>query len=363
MRPLEPLTDPGVSSAELSPSSYGNAGEAKSAVQAVEGQEDLATILERQKRTFDLAMAASKMGTWRYTIDDNICVYDENAQRLYGLNEARFLHDENGVLAKFHPDDLELMWSRVAIALDPLGDGRYDVEYRVKQIDGSWRWLSAWGIVEFDGEGPDRKPIAITGASRDLTERKEAEALQRLLHNELKHRVKNTLATVHAMTTQTLTAARDLPSAKEALEARILSMAKAHDLLIAGSWTGANLNDVVTKSLEAFSMSQIDLSGSDVEVSSRQTLALSMALHELATNALKYGALSCPEGRVTVRWESADGQLQLRWEERGGPRVSPPVQKGFGSRLLERLLVREMAGDIRVDYEPTGVRCTITATL
>ena len=110
-------------------------------------------ILERQKRTFDLAMTASNMGTWRYTLADNICVYDENAQRLYGLTEARFLHDEEGVKSKFHPDDMELMWSRVAKALDPEGDGRYDVEYRVKQLDGSWRWLSAWGLVEFEGDG------------------------------------------------------------------------------------------------------------------------------------------------------------------------------------------------------------------
>ena len=131
-------------------------------------------------------MTASKMGTWRYTLADNICVYDENAQLLYGLTEARFLHDEEGVKSKFHPDDLELMWSRVTKALDPAGDGRYDVEYRVKQPDGSWRWLSAWGLVEFDGEGPERAPVAITGASRDLTERKQAEELQRLLLNELK---------------------------------------------------------------------------------------------------------------------------------------------------------------------------------
>jgi PAS domain-containing protein len=122
--------------------------------------------LARQKRAFDFAMTASDMGTWRYTLADNICVYDENAQRLYGLTEARFLHDDEGVKSKFHPDDLELMWARVAKALDPEGDGRYDVEYRVKQLDGSWRWLSAWGLVESEGESSDRKPIAIAGASR-----------------------------------------------------------------------------------------------------------------------------------------------------------------------------------------------------
>ena len=99
-------------------------------------------------------------------------MYDEHAQGLYGLTEARFLHDDEGVKVKFHPDDLELMWSRVAKALDPMGSGRYDVEYRVRQLDGGWRWLSAWGLVEFEGDGLERKPVAIAGASRDLTKLK-----------------------------------------------------------------------------------------------------------------------------------------------------------------------------------------------
>ncbi len=171
--------------------------------QDVTREHEMRLELERQQRTFDLAMIASKMGTWRYTMADNICVYDENAQRLYGLTEARFLHDKDGVEAKFHPDDMGLMWDRVAKALDPEGDGRYDVEYRVKQLDGSWRWLSAWGLVEFEGQGADRKPVAIAGASRDLSERKQAEELQQLLGNELNHRVKNTLATVQSIVIQT----------------------------------------------------------------------------------------------------------------------------------------------------------------
>ena len=98
------------------------------AVREATSETELREALERQQRYFDLAMNASQMGTWRYTIADNICLYDANAQRLYGLSEGRFLHDEEGIKAKFHPDDMELMWSRVAKALDAAGDGRYDVE-------------------------------------------------------------------------------------------------------------------------------------------------------------------------------------------------------------------------------------------
>jgi len=326
-------------------------------------ERQLLQTLERQKRTFDLAMTASKMGTWRYTLADNICVYDENAQRLYGLTEARFLHDAEGVKTRFHPDDMELMWSRVHKALDPQGDGLYDVEYQVKQLDGSWRWLSAWGIVEFEGEGSDRRPVAITGASRDLTERKQNEELQRLLLNELNHRVKNTLATIQAITAQTLRSANDLPSAREAVSRRIQSMAQAHDLLTLRAWTGANLTDVVKRALDAFAPTQVNVAGAAIEVSPKHALALSLALHELATNATKYGALSCPEGRVSVQWGEREGMLRLDWQESGGPPVVVPNQKGFGSRLLEQLIVRDLGGDSTLDFDVAGVRCSITARL
>jgi len=331
--------------------------------QDVTAEYELRQGQERQQLTFDLAMLASQMGTWRYTLADNICAYDDNAQRLYGLTEAHFLHDEEGVKAKFHPDDMDLMWARVGRALDPHGDGRYEVEYRVKQLDGSWRWLSAWGLVEFEGEGVNRKPVAIAGASRDLTERKQGEDLQRLLLNELNHRVKNTLATVQAIAWQTLQTARDLPTAREALDRRIRAMAQAHDLLTSRAWTGANLMDVVTRTLEAFPPAQVDLSGRAVELPPKHALALSMALHELATNATKYGALSRTQGRVAVHWRVDDDQLHLAWQESDGPAVTAPVRKGFGSRLLEDFLVRDLGGETKLVYDPTGLRCTITARL
>ena len=338
------------------------AGDAINPVQATDAIESDQSM-ERQQRTFDLAMIASDMGIWRYTLADNVCMYDANAQRLYGLTEARFLHDEEGVKAKFHPDDMELMWSRVAEALDPKGNGHYDVEYRVKQLDGSWRWLSAWGLVEFDGDGPQRKPVAIAGASRDLTKLKQGEELQRLLLNELNHRIKNTLATIQAITAQTLRSAHDLPSAREALSRRICSLAQVHDLLTVRAWSGANLTDVVMRALDAFTPSQVKTSGAPIDVSPKHALALSLALHELATNAIKYGALSCPEGQVGVEWSVREGILHLDWEESGGPPVAPRTKKGFGSRLLEEFVVSDLDGYTKLDFDVSGVRCNITARL
>ncbi|HEY3797487.1 MAG TPA: HWE histidine kinase domain-containing protein [Caulobacteraceae bacterium] len=325
-------------------------------------EHELRAAVARQQHTFDLAMIAADMGTWRYTIADNICLYDDNAQRLYGLTEGPFLHDEAGVAAKFHPDDMERMWANVAKALDPAGDGRYEVEYRVKQLDGGWRWLSAWGLVEFEGEGPDRKPVAIAGASRDLTERKRAEETQRLLANELNHRVKNTLATVQSISSQTLRAATDLDHAREALEERIVSLARAHDLLTDRSWSGADLCEVAPRALQPFPAGQLDLAGPSLDVSPQHALALSLALHELATNAAKYGALSAPDGRVEVRWSGDDGAVRLTWQERGGPAVSPPTRRGFGSRLLEACL-RDIGGHSQLLFEPQGVRAAFEAPL
>jgi two-component sensor histidine kinase len=318
---------------------------------------------ERQQRTFDLAMVASEMGTWRYTLADDICIYDENAQRLYGLDEARFLHDTAGVAAKFHPDDMETMWARVAEALDPQGDGRYEVEYRVKQLDGSWRWLSAWGAVEFEGLGPERTPVAIAGASRDLTQPKRAAELQGLLVNELNHRVKNSLATVQSIVSQTLRGAEDLSAARGAIDARIGSLAHAHDLLTERNWAGADLRDVIAQTIAPFAASQFQISGAALEISPKHALAFSLALHELATNAAKYGALSRAEGRVELAWEASATMLTLHWREHGGPPVAPPQRRGFGSRLLKEGLARELDGRAELDFRPDGVRCEISAAL
>jgi two-component sensor histidine kinase len=324
---------------------------------------EMRQAMERQQRTFNLAMIAAQMGTWRYTLADNICVYDQNAQALYGLDEARFLHDEEGVRAKFHPDDMAAMWERVAKALDPAGDGRYAVDYRVKQRDGSWRWLSAWGLVEFEGYGAVRKPVAIAGASRDLTEMKQAEEQQRLLVNELNHRVKNSLATVQSIAAQTLRGASDLQSARTALAERIISLAQAHDLLTDRSWLSADVSDVIVRAMKPFATDQIDLSGASQEISPRYALALSLALHELATNAAKYGALTVPEGRIHLTWRVEGTVLYLNWRESGGPAVTPPTRRGFGSRLLEEGLAHDLGGETRLEYAADGVRCAISALL
>jgi two-component sensor histidine kinase len=216
--------------------------------------------------------------------------------------------------------------------------------------------------VEFEGRGAERQPVAIAGASRDLTELKKSEELQRLLTNELNHRVKNSLATVQSIVNQTLRDATNVQTARRTIDARIVALAGAHDLLTVRSWKGADIADLAAAAVAPFAADQILTEGPSLDVSPGQALALSLALHELATNAVKYGALSRPSGRVELRWCVQEEMLNLSWRESGGPQVSPPTRRGFGSRLIEHAS-RDVNGKIRLDFAPEGLVCSITAAL
>jgi two-component sensor histidine kinase/Arc/MetJ-type ribon-helix-helix transcriptional regulator len=214
---------------------------------------------------------------------------------------------------------------------------------------------------------PSGEVTGIFVEGSDVTERVRGQDHQRLLINELNHRVKNSLATVQAIAHQTF---RGEPSAKaETFEARLLALSKAHDLLTRESWEGAEISEVVAGAIEAFRRSddtRFQVEGPQVWLAPRVALALAMALHELGTNAAKYGALSVPSGRVLIEWTLRDESpmhLVLRWEEQGGPEVLPPTRKGFGTRLIERMLASEMSGEVELRYEPAGVVCTVEAHL
>jgi two-component sensor histidine kinase len=201
----------------------------------------------------------------------------------------------------------------------------------------------------------------------DVTERVRGEEHQRLLINELNHRVKNTLATVQAIAHQTF---RGEHSPKtETFEARLLALSKAHDLLTRESWEGAALSEIVEGAVAPFQRTdgaRFRIGGPKVWLAPRIALALAMALHELGTNAAKYGALSIPSGHVEINWTTSGASpphLVLRWEEQGGPPVVPPTRRGFGTRLIERMLASEMSGEVELRYEPAGVVCTVEARL
>ena len=210
--------------------------------------------------------------------------------------------------------------------------------------------------------------IGLVGVSVEITERKRAEARLRVMVDELNHRVRNTLATVQAIAAQTLRGAD--PAIRDALEGRLIALAAAHDVLTQESWSGANLTDVLAGSLAHFrimSSPRFKVSGPKLRLSPKAALALALGLHELGSNALRYGALSSPEGMVEISWEvtrDAERRLRMSWTERGGPPVVPPPRIGFGARLLERSLAMDLGGTVRLVFDdPAGVVCRIEVPL
>lgn len=199
---------------------------------------------------------------------------------------------------------------------------------------------------------------------RDVTDLREAEAGRELLVNELNHRVKNTLAMVQAIAAQSLRGVD--PSVREDFEQRLINLGGVHDLLTQGNWDRARLHDVVRESLRPHltgGTTRIAFTGPDIKVKPKSAVALSMALHELGTNALKYGALSQTAGRVALDWTVGSGRFRLKWAESGGPAVAAPRRKGFGSLMIERALSSELQGPVEIDYRQQGVICTIDSPL
>lgn len=194
----------------------------------------------------------------------------------------------------------------------------------------------------------------------DVTDRVLAERQQKLLVDELNHRVKNTLSTVQAIAQQTLRSTPTPAAFRDAFESRLMALSATHDLLTAAGWRAADLCDVLLVELRPFSADRYSIEGPDVDLSPAETVALGLVFHELATNAAKYGALAMPEGRVEVRWTWADGRVDLVWTETGGPPVAPPTRRGFGSRLIEKSLEGQLGGQARLEFAPAGLICRVS---
>ena len=202
-------------------------------------------------------------------------------------------------------------------------------------------------------------------AQRDVTERKRAEARQRLLLAELNHRVKNTLAAVQSVAAQTARQAETADDFRAAFQSRLMALARSHDMLTEGGWEGTALHEVAQRTMAAYGKApaRFSLSGPPLRLVPSAVVTLNLAFHELATNAAKYGALSVPGGRVEVGWTLKTGEdgpvLAISWREDGGPSVRPPERRGFGSRLIERGLPQEFGAEVTLDFAPAGVACRI----
>lgn len=270
------------------------------------------------------------------------------------------------IRARYHPDDVSKIMDKRDREQEDTSFRNFEWTLRLVMPDGTIRWVNGRG--EYVRDDKDRI-IRSRGVVMDITERKRAEEHQQLLIHELNHRVKNTLATVQSIASQTLRNAGTMGEARSAMEARLFALSRAHDVLTRENWEGAGLLEIVWEAMAPYRHereTRIHMEGPDVRLSPRMALAIAMALQELATNAVKYGALSNEVGEVRIAWsvnDAPDKRLHLTWSETNGPAVEIPQRRGFGTRLIERSLAQDLQGKATIDFAPAGIVCTVDAPI
>ena len=245
------------------------------------------------------------------------------------------------------------------------GSTEHGSEIRYRRKDGSMFWAAIFISPVRDENGNVVQHFA---SFVDLTRQKREQAQSTMMIDELNHRVKNTLATVQSIVWQALRRGSVPNVIRESIETRLFALSRSHDLLTRENWQGAGLLDLVNEAMEPFGVEngrteRFVITGKNIRLPPNVTLALGIALHELATNAVKYGAFSNEAGSILLAWTvepmPEGDRLILRWQEKDGPPVTPPTRKGFGSRVIERGLPHELKGTVNLDYRMDGVVCTI----
>ncbi|HEY8576865.1 MAG TPA: PAS domain-containing protein [Devosia sp.] len=305
-------------------------------------------------------LQAAGMGVWTLDLGTERLVLSAKSKDIFGHapGEAISYQDMLAALDEAH----RLRWTEEVQQAVESGN-EIIVECLIRTPQHERRWVELRGQVT-----PgllDTAPI-MTGVAIDITERKEAEEHRKLLARELSHRVKNSLATAQAVFLQSIRSADSLEDAQRRAVGRVQALAGAQDLLTQEGWSSATLRDVVDKSLLPFGSETIRVAGPRVMLGAKAVSTLSLALHELATNSTKYGALSVAGGSVTVTWtlESGDpGTLRFYWSEMDGPAVAPPKRRGFGTRIVETTVQAELKGEAKLDFRPDGVKYEIIAPL
>ena len=331
-----------------------------------------ALFAERRKHEADLtssegrlqeALSAGDVTAFDWDVRSDQSQRSENAALILGFDPKENLTGAK-FLALVHPDDRSRLTELVR-KISPDAPS-FDVTFRFVRPDGRAIWLEQTAKGEFDPQGRLQR---IKGLTVDITERKHAEERQDLLIAELDHRVKNVLARVAVVAMQTREGSTSMSEFVKALDGRIQSMAAAHSLLSQSRWHGVGLADLVRDQLAPYATdANAKISGPNIMLSAAATQAVAMVLHELVTNAAKYGALSKPGGRVSIEWDKpSDGNsgamLTIEWREIGGPPVTAQARSGFGTSLIRDLIPHELGGTIALRFDSDGVRCKIGVPL
>jgi PAS domain S-box-containing protein len=308
------------------------------------------------------ALTAGAVTAFEWDVRTGSSRRSANAAQILGFDQQRTFTAPH-FLARVHPDD-RARFKALVYGVRP-DSPSYAVTFRFIRPDGREVWLEETSRAEFDAAG---RYVRLKGLTLDVTERKRAEEHQDMLTAELDHRVKNVLARVAAVAMQTRQGSNSMDEFVQALNGRIQSMADAHTLLSQNRWHGVGLADLVHRQLAAYATNaNTTVGGPDITLTAAATQAVAMVLQELATNAVKYGALSTPRGRVSVSWERRPGAdaapLTIVWRELGGPATAAPTRMGYGTNLIRDLIPHELGGTVDLAFAPDGVYCTIEIPL
>jgi PAS domain S-box-containing protein len=312
-----------------------------------------------------LALAAAQLGSWQHDPVQRVFSADARAREIFDLAAEEVASSE--LLARVHPDDLEKVSAAIVESLDP-HSRRSAMEFRIRRRNGEVRWLESLALTHVEGIGEARRAMSIVGTVADITARKELEEERRaraekehLLMREMNHRAKNMLSVVDAIAHQTATKSPD--DFIKRFSERIQSLSANQDLLLRTEWKGVEIKGLVHAQLAHFADligSRISAEGPTLRLKAASAQAIGLALHELATNAGKYGALSMETGRVDICWNVGGGNFTMTWTESGGPPVTPPKRRGFGSTVMGVMAERSVGGTVDLDYPPTGVTWRLT---
>ena len=312
--------------------------------------------LRQSERLRSLALAAGQMGSWEWNIARGSTVWDQGQCEIFGVDPSTFVPTVDSVRPLISPGDFELL-ERAFRKLSKNAN-TFQTEFRVLRPNGEVRWCTGTAIANFDEQG---RLIWLSGVTADITERKRAEERQILLAEEVDHRARNVVAVVQSI--MRLTRADTIDGFIGALDGRIGALSNAHRLLASSRWEGADLNRLVDEEFAPYragGKERVSVRGPVVVLPPATAQTIALALHELATNAAKYGALSREAGHVDLTWRLSDGRLELSWKESNGPQIVPPSRRGYGSRAIVAGIERQLGGIVKFDWQTNGLSCTLS---
>lgn len=318
--------------------------------------------LRYSRNALQTTLDVSGIVTWGWDDRRQLKLWTPAGKRLFGVEPDREITREL-FMSLLHPADVPRYEKAWTAALDPLGSRRYELEYRItRPSDRAERWIKSAAVVEFEGE----RPVRLIGAALDITDQKTREQHVNTLLREVNHRSKNLLAVVLAVARQTTAANTD--EFVERFAQRIQALSASQDLLVQSSWRGVDLASLIRAQLGHLGTpddSQITIAGPPLKLSSSAAQTLGMAVHELATNAAKYGALSSSTGAVAIGWkvDSRMGRFSLTWTESGGPPVAQPKRLGFGTNVLTHICRAGLTGEVELRFDEAGVSWSLACPL